>query len=197
MKHGSSNAPRRRSGKSASAGKSGSSNASRGSSTGGSSTGGGGSHAPRLSDVKVRDIMTRDVVTVSAEDAVDAAARCMAHYDCGAIPVVRGDGTLAGVITDRDIAIRVVALGIDPTECIVGECMTSETVAVSDERTIEECLEIMSRFQIRRLPVVNHLGQVTGIVSQADLARFAQVNAGAGSRRELAEMVAEVSEPAF
>jgi CBS domain-containing protein len=155
------------------------------------------SSAATLDEVKVREIMTRDVVTVVPEDRVEVAARRMAQYDCGAIPVVERDGTLVGMITDRDIVLRVVALGIDPETCLVGECMTTETVACSEERRISECIDLMARFQIRRLPVVNHLGIVVGVLSQSDLARFAHDHAGNGSRREVAELVAEVSEPAF
>lgn len=157
---------------------------------------GGYSSRPSSSnDVRVGHVMTRDVSTVTPYDRVERAARLMRECDCGALPVVNQDGRLIGMVTDRDIAIRLVANGVDIRRAIVADCMTSETFSCHANDQLDGCLRQMARHQVRRLPIVNDRNQVIGIISQADLARHAEAWQGRGRRRQLADTVSEISEP--
>jgi CBS domain-containing protein len=149
----------------------------------------------RWEDVLARDVMTRDVALVQADDTAEYAARLMLDCDCGALPVVDRDGRIRGMVTDRDIAVRLVARGADVRRARVGDCMTDEAFACHESDTAEDCLRGMSRHQVRRMPIVDDRGRVVGIVSQGDLARHAAEHAGAGERREVADVLCAVSEP--
>jgi CBS domain-containing protein len=102
---------------------------------------------------------------------------------------------LIGMITDRDIVTRVVARGLDPRRARVDECMSDRVFACYEEDLIESCLWLMSRHQVRRIPVVDDRDRVVGIVSQADLARHAGAFPGHGERRSFADVICAVSEP--
>jgi YHS domain-containing protein len=113
----------------------------------------------------------------------------MVEFDCGEIPVVDGEAQRPiGVVTDRDIACRVVAQGRDPASLSARDCMTSPVVTVTPDTPIEECCRQMEARQIRRVPVVDEGGSCCGIVSQADL-----VLRMANGRSE--HVVREVSRP--
>lgn len=117
--------------------------------------------------MNVKDIMTTKVETCTLLDNVFEVAVKMKEYDVGAIPIVNGD-LLAGMITDRDIVIRGVAEK-HPGSSKVEQVMSDELVTIGAEAPIEEAASLMSRHQIRRLPVVD--GQkLVGIVSLGDLA---------------------------
>jgi CBS domain-containing protein len=148
-----------------------------------------------IDDVRALDLMTRNVVTIRPNDTVERAARLMGDCDCGALPVTDTSGRLIGMVTDRDIAVRVAGRGIDPQQARVNECMTDETFACHANDSIKECMRQMARHQIRRLPVVNNRNQLVGIVSQADLARHAGAYQGRGERRAMADTLCSVSEP--
>jgi CBS-domain-containing membrane protein len=149
----------------------------------------------RSGEPRVSDVMTGDVCTVHFSDSVENAARAMVRRDCGALPVVNDNGRLIGMITDRDIVARIVARGIDPRRARVDECMSDRVFACYEEDLIESCLWLMSRRQIRRIPVVDDHDRVIGIVSQADLARHAGAFPGHGERRAFADVVCAISEP--
>ncbi|CAG0934442.1 Hypoxic response protein 1 [Planctomycetaceae bacterium] len=109
--------------------------------------------------MKVGDIMTRDVKTVHPEAALQQAAQMMAALDVGLMPVTE-DGELLGMITDRDIAVRAVARGYDPTITPVRNAMTEMVICGSPQQDITEAANLMKVHQIRRLPVLdqhNHL----------------------------------------
>lgn len=146
------------------------------------------------SGIRARDVMTRDVTTVHPDDPVRYAARMMGECDCGAVPVVDDNGRMIGMITDRDIAIRVVANGEDPQRTRVSDCMTHETFSCDADSDISECMETMSDHQIRRMPIVDGRGRVVGIVSQADLAQHA-ADSRRGARVSVSNMVDAISEP--
>jgi CBS-domain-containing membrane protein len=139
--------------------------------------------------------MTNDVVTVYPEDRLGYAARLMRDYDCGALPVIDRDGRLIGILTDRDISMRIVANESDTHDTIVADCMTDGAFAGHAEDSVRECMRRMSRHRIRRLPIINDWGQVVGIVSQGDLARHAGNYPGRGERRAIADVICAVSEP--
>jgi CBS domain-containing protein len=117
-------------------------------------------------------------------------ARMMVEHDCGAIPVVesRENKMPIGVITDRDITCRAVAMRRNPLEMTAGDCMSPTAITVRPETGLEECEHLMEEHQIRRMVVVDERGCCCGMVSQADLARSV-------SEHDLAEVVKEVSRP--
>ena len=117
--------------------------------------------------MEVRALMSRDVVTVSPKEPATVAARMLARYNIGALPVAE-NGRLRGMITDRDIAVRCVAAGRDPGQTPVEEIMTGRVVSAAPGDDAEEAARCMAREQIRRLPVVER-GCVVGMLSLGDL----------------------------
>lgn len=145
---------------------------------------------------RVTDLMTRNPVCCTPQDAIAAAADQMLECDCGAIPVVenRQDYQLCGIITDRDIVVRIVAKGLDPSTALVQQAMTEEVCTVGPEASIDECVRKMCENQVRRIPVVDGDLRILGIIAQADLARASTEEPDL--ENELADMVEEVSAPA-
>src|SRR5690242_8596960 len=120
----------------------------------------------------LRDVMTPDPVTVRSSDPVAQAARVMRDEDVGSVPAV-DEGTIAGIITDRDIAVKVVAAGVDPQSAAVSEFMSPHLITGRPGMTLTEASRLMGREQIRRLPVVDQ-NRLVGIVSLGDLALEAE-----------------------
>jgi len=120
----------------------------------------------------IRDFMTKDPRSVESSSNVVEAARLMRDVDAGIIPVVEGE-KLVGAVTDRDIAIRVVAEGKSPESTTVGEIASRELVTIDPQQDLDEALRLMAQHQVRRLPVVEEDGKLVGIVAQADIARNA------------------------
>ena len=116
--------------------------------------------------MNIRDIMTPNPRTVSPDDSIESAARIMRDEDTSAVPVVQ-DGRPVGMLTDRDIVIRVVAEGGRAQS--VREVVTGRVMSVSPDATTREATDLMSEHQIRRLPVVEN-ERLIGIVSLGDLA---------------------------
>ncbi len=112
--------------------------------------------------------MSADVQTIGPEDSIEEAAQEMRDGDFGLVPVTE-DGQLLGVITDRDIAVRAVAEGRDPSTP-VREVMSEGVVCASEDDSVEDAARIMSDHQIRRLPIVDADEQLVGIVSLGDFA---------------------------
>jgi CBS domain-containing protein len=119
--------------------------------------------------MKVSDIMTRDVHLLSPDQTIREAASIMADIDAGALPVGEND-RLVGMITDRDIVIRAVALG-KSIDTKVADVMSKEMLYCFDTDGIDDVARNMAKAQVRRLPVVNHAKRLVGIVSLGDLAR--------------------------
>jgi CBS domain-containing protein len=117
---------------------------------------------------RIREAMTADPESIAPRAPVSEAAQLMRSANVGSLPVVEG-GRLVGVVTDRDIAVRVVADGHDPNAITVGQVTSAEPVTVEPEHLLEDALRLMARHQVRRLPVVEE-GQLVGIVAQADVA---------------------------
>ncbi len=120
----------------------------------------------------IREVMSRDVRTVTPETTVREAARLMAEADIGALPVAAGD-RLAGMVTDRDIAVRGIAIGKGP-DSTVGEVMTHEVMYCHEDEDVSDVAANMADIQVRRLPVVDADKRLIGIVSLADIALVAQ-----------------------
>jgi CBS domain-containing protein len=141
---------------------------------------------------RCRDIMTKNPVCCLSIDSAAKAARLMMEHDTGMIPVVtnREDARLMGVVTDRDLAMTVVADGCDAARTSVESVMSRPAIVCSPDDPYEHALQTMERHRIRRVPVVDRTGRIVGIVSQADLALRIR------DRRQTAEVVREISRPA-
>ena len=139
--------------------------------------------------MKVKGIMSKDPACCTRETSLQDVAVLMVEHDCGEIPVVDSlqSKRPVGVITDRDITVRSVALGKNPLELRARDCMSSPAVTVSPESDLDECCRLMEENQLRRIPVVDESGCCCGIVSQADIARNA-------SDDDAGEVVKEISE---
>ncbi len=117
---------------------------------------------------KVREVMTSDPVTVDASSPATEAAALMRDRDTGAIVVTDGD-RVTGLVTDRDIVVRAVADGHDPSDVKAGDLCSADLVTVSPDDDVERVIEIMRERAVRRVPVLED-GTAVGIVSIGDLA---------------------------
>ena len=130
-----------------------------------------------------RDIMTSDPTWIDANETVDKAAQQLASEDIGALPICE-DGKLTGMITDRDIVVKVIAKGTDPTTVKVGTLAEGEAITIGADDSIDELVRTMRENDVRRLPVIDGTDLV-GIVAQADVAVELGDRAG--------ELVADIS----
>jgi CBS domain-containing protein len=119
--------------------------------------------------MKVHEIMTAHARCVAPENTLVEAAGLMRELDVGALPVCEDD-RLAGMVTDRDLALRAVADGRDPTTTVVRDVMTPGVVYVFADQDVEEVTRVMDQRQIRRVPVLNREKRLVGIVSLGDIA---------------------------
>lgn len=138
--------------------------------------------------MKVSEIMTKNPAYCVDTESLEHVARMMADHDCGCIPVVDDLQTKRpiGTITDRDITVRTIAKGKNPSNMVVGEIMTDQPVTIGEDASFDECCRTMEKNQIRRIVVVNKEGECVGMVAQADVARKT-------GEHETAELVKEVS----
>jgi len=135
-------------------------------------------HHPRTSEVhpmklqlrgdSIRDVMTPDPVTVATTTSLEQAARHMRDAGIGNVIVLEGE-RITGILTDRDIVVRAVAEGWDPSQTPVGDVASRELTTISPDETVDAAVALMRERSIRRLPVVES-GQPVGIVSLGDLA---------------------------
>lgn len=119
--------------------------------------------------MKVKDLMTRGLINIRPEESVSVAARTLAHYNIGALPVCGSDGKLCGMLTDRDIVTRCLAANRLPEDTTVREIMTSRVLSVEPNMEVSAAAHLMGRQQVRRLPVVEN-GNVCGMLSLGDIA---------------------------
>ena len=134
----------------------------------------------------IRDAMTSNPRTIESSQPVAEAARIMRDEDAGVVPVVEGE-RLTAMLTDRDIAIRVVAEGRDPQSTTVGEIASRDPVTIDPQQELDEALRLMAQHQVRRLPVVEEDGRLVGILAQADVAQH-------GDPEKTGQMVEEISQ---
>jgi CBS domain-containing protein len=135
---------------------------------------------------RVQYAMTADPITINRSSSVVEAARLMESANVGSVPVVE-DGTPIGIVTDRDIAIRVVAQGRDPRDTQVGDIATDQPYYVHPEQNLDEALELMAYRKVRRLPVVDD-GQLVGMLAQADVVHEVK-------EKKAAQVIEEISQP--
>jgi CBS domain-containing protein len=116
----------------------------------------------------IRDVMTEAPVTLPASSTLEEAARAMRDHDVGSVLVMDGD-RVRGIATDRDLAVRGLAEGRDPRQTRLGEICSDRLVSVSPNEPVERAVELVRRYAVRRLPVIDD-GRPVGIVSLGDLA---------------------------
>jgi len=134
----------------------------------------------------VQDLMTSNPKTVASESSVVEAAKIMRDENVGIVPLVDGE-RLVGTITDRDIAIKVVAEGSDLQSTTAGQAASRDLVTIDPQQDLDEALRLMAQHQVRRLPVVEEDGRLVGILAQADVAREA-------TAQQTGRVVEEISE---
>ena len=141
--------------------------------------------------MKVQDVMTRNPASVTPGATIREAAQLMQREDTGIIPVVEEQGSkrLVGVVTDRDIAIRVVAEGRDGGARVSDVMSTSKLATCSPDDDVDEAMEAMATEQVRRIPIVDDRGTLVGIVAQADIVRKAR------DSKRAEQTVQQISEP--
>jgi CBS domain-containing protein len=122
---------------------------------------------------QIREVMTKSPRTVRPDDTAVDAVKLMRDEDTGIAPITEDDGRLVGVVTDRDVAIRVVAEEKDPRTTKVTEIASQNLVTVDPQQDLDEAMQLMADHQVRRLPVVEDDDKLVGIVAQADVARHA------------------------
>jgi CBS domain-containing protein len=134
----------------------------------------------------ISDVMTSNPRGVETSTPVADAARIMKAEDVGSVPIVEGN-RLVGMLTDRDVAIRVVAEGKDPQSTTAGQIASRDLVTIDPQQDLDEALQLMARHQVRRLPVVEEDGRLVGIVAQADVAQV-------GDDARTGEVVQQISQ---
>jgi CBS domain-containing protein len=133
----------------------------------------------------IRDLMSDNPCAIDADKPVSYAAKMMKDEDVGFAPIVEGQ-RLVGTVTDRDIAIKVVAEDRDPKSTTVREIASTNLVTVDPQQNLDEALRLMASNQVRRLPVVEEDGKLVGVVAQADVAQHA-------TDQKTGEVVEEIS----
>lgn len=119
--------------------------------------------------MKIREIMTDQVIRIHPDESVAVAARTLAHYNIGALPVCGNDGQLCGMVTDRDLVTRCMASDRKAENTRVKDVMTGWVVSATPEMDTAVAAHLMGRQQVRRLPVLEN-GKLCGMVSLGDLA---------------------------
>jgi CBS domain-containing protein len=139
---------------------------------------------------KSRDVMTKNVVTASPQDTTVEVAQLMKSEDIGPVLIVDNDTskTLVGIVTDRDIVLKVVAEGRDPKTTRVGDVMSKKLVTCRADDDVEAAMQSMAQYQLRRIPVVDDNMKLVGIISQADVATRVD------EPEKTAEVVREISQ---
>ena len=137
----------------------------------------------------LKDVMTHGVEVITPEATLQQAAAKMRRLNIGPLPVCDGD-QLIGMLTDRDITVRAVAEGCDPTTTTVREAMTPDLAYCFEDQPIEDAVQMMERYQIRRLPILSREKRLVGMVSLGDLA------VSSGNETQVGATLKQVSEPA-
>lgn len=139
---------------------------------------------------KARDVMTKDLIYASPQDTVSHVAQLMKREDIGPVLIVDNEESkrLVGIVTDRDLALKVVAEGRDPQTTYVEEVMTRKLITCRPDDDVESAMKAMAQYQLRRIPVVEDNNRLVGIISQADVATRVD------EPEKTAEVVREISE---
>ena len=140
---------------------------------------------------KCSDVMTREPACCEAGDPVSRVAEIMKTRDVGSVPVVDSmqGRTLVGIVTDRDLVVRVLAGGNSVERATVREAMTPDPVHCRENDDVQQAVKLMSERQVRRMPIVDAQGRLAGIIAQADVATRVNRDETTG------ELVEAISEP--
>jgi CBS domain-containing protein len=120
---------------------------------------------------KIAEVMTQRPRAVTPQTSVREAAQLMEQEDVGSLPVVDDGARLVGIVTDRDVAVRVVGGGLDPDKSVVGDVASTDVLALTPDHDLDEALKLMAREQVRRVPIVVRENELVGMLAQADVAR--------------------------
>jgi CBS domain-containing protein len=134
---------------------------------------------------QVRELMTPNPEHLSADDTLVTAAQRMRDADVGSLPICTDDGQVTGIVTDRDIVVKCIADGGDPSTATAGSIASEMVYTVGPDDQIENALSVMEDHQVRRLPIVEN-GKLVGMLAQADVARTM-------SEPRVGEVVEEIS----
>jgi CBS domain-containing protein len=139
---------------------------------------------------KSKDVMTKELVYASPQDTVSHVAQLMKKEDIGPVLIVDSEESqrLVGIVTDRDLALKIVAEGRDPQTTTVEEVMTRKLITCRPDDDVESAMKAMAQYQLRRIPVVEDDNKLVGIISQADIATRVD------EPEKTAEVVMEISE---
>ena len=135
---------------------------------------------------KIAEVMTQRPRAVTAQMQVREAARLMDEEDVGSLPVVDDGERLIGILTDRDVAVRVVGRGLNPDTTVVSDVASTEVAVLTPDHDLDDALRLMAREQVRRVPIVVRENQLVGIIAQADVAH-------AGKEKTTGEVVEAIS----
>jgi CBS domain-containing protein len=136
-----------------------------------------------------QDIMTEQPVCCTPDQTAQHAAQLMKEQSVGSLPVCEDGNRLAGIVTDRDITLKVVAEGRDPRNTPIRDVMTTEVFTCGPQDSLEDALQTMRKQQVRRIPIVDQDRRVVGIIAQADIATRLR------APDKTAEVVTEISRP--
>lgn len=149
--------------------------------------------------MKASELMTTDVKSCSVDDNLQRAAQLMWESDCGAVPVIDGDGRVVGIVTDRDICMSAYTQGLPLWQIPVSNAMAKRVHGVREDDPIEAVEQLMRRAQVRRVPVLDEEARLKGILSLNDLARHAHRSAGRRSNglsgESISQTLAAVCQP--
>lgn len=144
--------------------------------------------------MRARDIMTRDPECCRPDQTARDAARVMRDRDCGCVPIVDDAGTVVGIVTDRDLAVRGIATGKESTTKL-NDLMTRGASCCGVDDDLRDVEQKMAELQVRRIPIVDASGRCLGIISQADIARASATDSTV-TEQEIALVVEKISQPA-
>lgn len=145
----------------------------------------------RVINMNVKEVMSVNVRTCGPDTPLPEVARIMQEGDCGALPVIdsANGSRVIGMITDRDITVRLVARGRNPLDLTAAACMSSPVASIKPEDSLTIACRVMEDRKVRRLPVIDDAGRCVGIISQADIARHAP-------EARTGDLLQELSKPA-
>jgi CBS domain-containing protein len=139
---------------------------------------------------KCKDVMTKDPASCEPGDSITKVAGIMKQEDVGSVPVVESSSSrrLSGIVTDRDIVVKVIAGGRAPDTSSVRDAMTPNPASCREDDDVDQALKLMKERQVRRMPIVDAEGRLTGIIAQADVATRVNKDSKTG---ELVEAISE------
>jgi CBS domain-containing protein len=134
----------------------------------------------------IQEIMTRPAITCRSTDTLHTAAQLMWDHDCGAIPVTDEAGKLVGIVTDRDICMATYTRGRAPQQIAVADAMAKQVYSCRSDDPVSQAEQLMSDYQIRRVPIVDYDDKPTGVLSLNDITRHVAATRSSNGERQAA-----------